>query len=641
MPYIFADDMDEPLVTDGFPSFDGGMVSAPAPKLLQQNQAAYLENMTIDTEGRLCTRRGFAAFFSQFSDQANAAFIWSVTTANASALLAAIYGASGRKFYSFPNTAAPGVFYSAGNITHGVTASSITDVVADVAHGYAPGTPVVFISLTGGAPLVAGTVYYVIADTVDSYALATTKGGAPINITTFMTSGLIAQTDSSLPDLSGTLPATALGLDGLYFGQTLLPLTLYKGTDNGIPLVTYLSPPAIPPGSPAGSVPAVPNAPPKMSALCWHQGRLFGAGAAGARDTLYSCNLLDVTTWNLQTGSLRIGDGDDDPIIALSSWIDTALVVWKKRSIWIVDADPTTTPANWGARNITRRLGLISQFTIAAVNGDIWGLTADGLRSIGRLFGTEQTVEIGNPLTQPIRDIIRRMTPGRESLAVGQYYKGRYFLSIAIDGSQKNNCLMVWRDIAGSWEGRWTNINVAHMAVDNTQSPPALLLGTTDGQIKQWLDNVPDFAADPSAFADTVPNVGFTANVTVPVVGIVRTRATVMQDFLARKRGYVLDVEFYQSESKAVAIYAILDGGTPFLIATVDSRGGTDPSITLPTNLDWVLGSAPGLCRRTIKYKPAGRFREVQFELRATDGLYLCVSNLVATAFMETIKVQQ
>lgn len=631
MPFIFADDLDEPIVSDGFPSFDGGMVSAPAAKLLQANQYAYGENLTIDTEGRICTRRGCASYFAQFSDQANPAFIWSVTTSNATALLAAVYGASGRRLYSMPNTAAPGIYFSAGNVVHNAWASSFLDLFLDPAHGFAPYTPFVFWKNSPGPlPLVSGTTYYTFPNDADSYGASLTRGGAQVNLTSFMNSGLLATTDGSFPDFSGNIPATALGLDGLYFAQTQIPLTVYNGTDNGFPLLAFLN-------APPGGV--VTNAPPRMSILCWHQGRLFGAGASGARDTLYSSDIFDVATWRLQTGSLRVGDGNDE-IVALSSWIDTAMVVWEKRSIWILDADPTTTPANWGVRNITRRLGLLSPYTVAAVNGDIWGLTTDGLRSIGRLFGTEQTVEIGNPLSQAIRDIIHRMTPGREALAVGQYYKGRYFLSIAIDGSQTNNCLLVWRDIASAWEGIWTNLKIAHMAVDNTQAQPALLLGTVDGQILQWKDNVQDFAATDDTYTDYLPNGAFNATVAVPVVAKLRTRASVMQDFLARKRGWLLDIEFYQSLSQTVEVYAILDGGTPYLVATVDSRSTTG-AVSLPTVLPWTLPAAQGLCRRTIKYKPAGRYREVQFELRATDGRYLCVSNMVATAFLETIKVSQ
>ena len=572
MPATTSDALDEQLASDGFPSFDGGMVSAPAAKLLQPNQAALIENMTIDTEGRLCTRPGVSMYYldnlSPSGPPSLPAYVWSVTTANASVVLVGVQS-----------------FYSGANPW---------------------GIPTGWYRRMFVAPAIGGDA----------------------------NKFLLAGSDGLLPDIDNGPLATALGLDGLYFSQTGIPLMLYKGLGNGTVLTEYNT-------APVGGT--VTNAPPRGNGNFFHQGRLGVFGGSGLPDTINFSNIFDVSTFNLATGGLRIGDGDQDAVLQCTPWIDTALVVWKKRSIWILDADPTTTPANWGVRCITRRLGILGPFTAAAVNGDIWALTTDGVRSIGRLFGTEQTVSVGDPLSQPVRDYINRITPGAERVACAAYYRGRYFLSIPIDGSQTNNCLLVWRDISESWEGLWKaqNLNVASMCIDNTQSPPALLMGLTNGSIVQWKDYVPENARTDDTFTDYLPDAGFSGLTTIPVVARLRTRASVMQDFLARKRGYLLDIEFYKSKSRTVQVYAIVDAGAPILIATVDSRNITTPDVTLTTNLTWTLGADADICRRTVKYKPAGRWRECQFELRATDGKYLCVSNMVATAFMESYRMQQ
>jgi len=67
-----------------------------------------------------------------------------------------------------------------------VTISSATPgVVSWVGHGLPAGTPVVF-STSGAlpAPLVAGTVYFVVDPDTDDFSVAATSGGAAINTTT-------------------------------------------------------------------------------------------------------------------------------------------------------------------------------------------------------------------------------------------------------------------------------------------------------------------------------------------------------------------------------------------------------------------------------------------------------------------------
>ena len=73
----------------------------------------------------------------------------------------------------------------------GLTAVAATDVITDVANGYANGQPVYFTALTGGAGLAVNTIYYVINVATDSYKLSATSGGAAIDITTTMTAGTL------------------------------------------------------------------------------------------------------------------------------------------------------------------------------------------------------------------------------------------------------------------------------------------------------------------------------------------------------------------------------------------------------------------------------------------------------------------
>ncbi len=117
------------------------------------------------------------------------------------------------QYYVYDTSATPTYTVAA------VTIDAGTDIVTDAGHTFVDNTPVVFTSLTGGAGLTAGTVYFVRNSILGtSYQLSTTSGGAAINITTngtgnigraFGTTGaLFVHKTGNLPALSGTLLTT-------------------------------------------------------------------------------------------------------------------------------------------------------------------------------------------------------------------------------------------------------------------------------------------------------------------------------------------------------------------------------------------------------------------------------------------------
>lgn len=93
------------------------------------------------------------------------------------------------------------------------TAAASTDLVAVTGHGYVAGDDVVFSDLTGGAGLVAGTTYYVIASglTADAFKVSGTLGGSAIDITSDMTAGKVRHLKDADVPLPGVAPLTRPG----------------------------------------------------------------------------------------------------------------------------------------------------------------------------------------------------------------------------------------------------------------------------------------------------------------------------------------------------------------------------------------------------------------------------------------------
>lgn len=81
----------------------------------------------------------------------------------------------------------------AGASQTGVTSANATDIITKAGHGFAANDVVEFTALTGGAGLVVGTQYFVIATnlTANDFMVSATKGGATVNHTTDITAGTV------------------------------------------------------------------------------------------------------------------------------------------------------------------------------------------------------------------------------------------------------------------------------------------------------------------------------------------------------------------------------------------------------------------------------------------------------------------
>lgn len=87
-----------------------------------------------------------------------------------------------------------------------VTAVASTDVFTATAHGFSNGDSVIFDGLTGGAPIDVGTAYYARDVTTNTFKIAATSGGAAINITTDLTTGLVTHPVDADVSLAGVAP---------------------------------------------------------------------------------------------------------------------------------------------------------------------------------------------------------------------------------------------------------------------------------------------------------------------------------------------------------------------------------------------------------------------------------------------------
>ena len=395
------------------------------------------------------------------------------------------------------------------------------------------------------------------------------------------------------------LANTAYFVDGLklryYDGETFGEITNFKKTsDDGESFVDGL---AIPPAN----------------CIETHVERLCMAGITDAQHdpaTIFFSDYLDGKTW-MTTESIQVGS-DGDAIVALKSWRNNTLLVFKAGSVWAVVCDPLVddnankvSPAYWTVNKISDSYGVASRETVAQVGNDVWFLSKRGVCSVQRAVAAEENEMQALPISIPIQNYIDRINWNAVSTASAVYFKDRYFLSIPIDGSPRPNIVLVYNTITQKWQGVWegTAMRATGYARTNFDGNERLIWRTHDGTAYQFLDD------DLDAYFDECEGYG------EYYVQKIVSKAYVWDAPLNTKRALEIEVEFYESSGQA-DLSVKLDSKEEIPIST---NMQISTSKKLPLKLPFSL-AGKNVLNFKFNLRNLPRFRELQVVIRTRNG---------------------
>jgi len=415
----------------------------------------------------------------------------------------------------------------------------------------------------------------------------------------------------------GSAHLTHADTDSVYFAQLEEKLFFCDGTS----ALKYFN------GTSVQGVSASSGSPSDIKLLASHTNRLF-AVPSGEPDTIYVSDLLDAegaSSWSAAQ-SLRVG-GDGDPITAIYPWTGFRLVVYKRNSTFVINADPTAVSiADWAIEAIDRNVGCIAPRSVVQVGADIYWLSLGGVRSLRRtLAGTEQ--EISEPLSKPIDSIVQDINLSFVEKSAGYYYLNRYLLSVPLGSSQNPNATICFNTDFKTWSGKWTGFAGTCFARYTRTPNDDLCLGTTNGKILRWRGNVAeedevdsDFQDDGTAIATSILSREFT-----------------FKDVVSLKSLYGIEIEFFGSATTC-SIQIIPDGGAEETIFSGIST--SNPQLILPfvLNPSAVLGSG-GTKRRGRDLSGRAPVRGVQVKI-ASDSGKLAIRSIVLSSFLESYRPQ-
>jgi hypothetical protein len=611
MPVISNEVLDDPLILDGNNSFVGGQISASRANLIPGNAYVEGKNIDLDEFGNAVTRRGTSLSLGYLVWE-DASVDWEDEDALWEGVVAPIlslgYFDTGSLEYLM---IADGSYY----LKAATESGSYTPLTGAT---FATGAKVRFAQLNSRMYYTDGVAdLRYIRGSVDPLTAETITAGqiSSINISEGG-SGYIA-----VPTVTIAAPSagdTATGTAVLGYGGSVVSVTI---TDEGTgydkdapPAVTFTAAPTG--GTDAVGTANVSQTPSKPKFIVTHTNRLFATSADTAvpADTLYCSEILDGDAWDLAGDNLRIGN-DRDPITALMPGQNFDLYVFKERSIYKVNADPTLKVSQWSIKLVNNRTGCVADGTVQQVGADIMFLSRDGVRSLQSIqAGTETDVSL--PVSRNINDYIGRINQAAVSTCTAIYWRNRYMLSVPLDSETSPNVVLVFNLLAGAgsgaWCGHWSGWEARDFVISAFDGELRLNIGTQNGEVYTWDDTTPEDATTVADYMDGPST----------YESYIKTRAYTFGETWGDKIGYSTQFNFGNIHTDAIT------GDISYYKDLSSVGADLDASLSLPASTN--------LIRKGFNMLSKGRFNQLQFKVKA-DGGRLALHSVQSSAFGQPI----
>ena len=652
MPFQSSDALDDQMLLDGSTGFSTGVISATRPDAIPATSMESAINMDYDDFGNLVTRLGTVSLTgnSEVSNWEDILTNWEATTSN--------FGSN----LQSNSTVLSGFYFDTATSERLVIA--VNDLSTSTKSLYF-GSPATSYSQISGSTLDASAFYVYFAQLNDklfySDGFGTLKYVSSSNLSNSTAAGKISRIDvinqgnnhSSVPTITVAAPpsgvtATAEAVVANDGNLVFITITNPGSGYTTAPAVT------ISPANSSHVVAFVSLTPPsKPIFLTTHTNRLWcvSADTSIQPDTLYFSDILDGESWD-PLGSIRIG-GDGDPIKGLYSWFGYQLIVFKERSIWSVNADPTQDAADWTISLISGNIGCSSHRSIAAVGPDVFFLSRDGIRSLQQIQAGTQT-SVGLALSSPINDLISRIDKRKLDICDGVFWNNRYLLAvpfvvegptilgieseyalltensveIALEGAlNENNAVIVYHSLARSWLGYWDNWIVNDFIPTSFATFGPVLMFAGDiisvsagaGQVWSFNDYLPNSRLDPvssSAYTDGGSDYQST----------VITKAYNLSEPIPDKIGYSVQFAFdnpYTAVTTTAAVSLAKDMSDTFV--TLDS------ALAITSSQKFL---------KAYNLISQGRWNTLQFKV-TTDAGRLSLQSTILSGFVDSVRPQQ
>jgi hypothetical protein len=175
------------------------------------------------------------------------------------------------------------------------------------------------------------------------------------------------------------------------------------------------------------------------------------------RDKIAASDYLSNDVWDLQFSQFTINLGANDYIVGFQDWQQNQFLIFQRNSIYYAYVDPNGYVAgappggNTTIQTLTSEFGCSARRSIVQAGEFIFFLSDNGVYLLNPSLDLKL---LGNttPLSNPISDIMSRINVDYVSNAVGTIFNNRYYLAVPIDGSTRNNAVLIYSMLNKQWE---------------------------------------------------------------------------------------------------------------------------------------------------------------------------------------------
>ena len=349
-----------------------------------------------------------------------------------------------------------------------------------------------------------------------------------------------------------------------------------------------------------------PSSPPSATTGAWLRNYLFLGGATTETDWVYFSNNLDPLTFDA-SDIIKINTGDGQAIQRLIPYRLNELIVYKERSIFVLDIEGATL-SGWTVQPISKVIGTPAPRSVVSLGNDQWFLSSEpvAIRSLQRTEFDKILVDI---VSKPIQDIFEgtntfgfSLNKTHMSKACAILFDNKYIIAIPTGTSTVNNTVLVFDFLTGGWyiikgwyPSSWIEFNNRLFYTD-----------ANDGSVLEvFTGTIGDYAEGPETRTYG----------SEPTIGIEFVYVTKSLDFDKPENFKILDaleVQFEPTGNYSVETLINYDNDGWDLVGDTNLAGN---SLTLSVTLPSALANG-GVARETFHTQKYNEFRAMQAMIR-------------------------
>jgi hypothetical protein len=180
------------------------------------------------------------------------------------------------------------------------------------------------------------------------------------------------------------------------------------------------------------------------------------------KQNLMLSDILDPDTFDPYWQSFRVGVGGSDFVVAVHPWVEGAVLVFCRKSIWVAEVQqyPNSTGTAYSIETginkltlLTDEIGCSARRSIATAGQFIYFLSDAGVYRLDSRLDLKLRGDT-RPLSDPIADKFQALNGDLAYDAVGLYHDNRYYIAVPETNSDKNNAVFIYNQLSEQWESK-------------------------------------------------------------------------------------------------------------------------------------------------------------------------------------------